>query len=313
MATLITSFSETLNGADQLYPDFGGPMYFGESFLAGSNYILSSCKFSLAKNGTPTGNAMAYLYATNGSYHSSMKPTGSPLATSDVVSVSSLGLTQDNGQPTDYVLKTFTFTGANKKVLTSGIYYCIVFHVTAGEVNTNTVNIGYSSTNAVGDRCYSSDGSSWGSTAADTLLFEVYGDPLLISSVNDRINISNPVTGITNSQLGGINKIETINISTNINDSLAIPVSVIDSINISENIDQIRDLILSVSDSVNVSEIALDNTQLGDIYVFDSVEVQDLNLSIKVHDSVNISGYPNMESFKMMYGRSPIGDKSRSL
>ncbi len=62
---------------------------FGQSFT-GDGKILDSCKFYLKKVGSPTGMAVATIYAHTGTFGNGGKPTGSPLATSDNFDVSTL-------------------------------------------------------------------------------------------------------------------------------------------------------------------------------------------------------------------------------
>ena len=78
-----------------------------------SQDILDSCKFLInAELGNiPTGNVIVYLYAHTGTYGVNGKPTGSPLATSDPILASTL--------PTTQQLVTFTFSGANRIILSS--------------------------------------------------------------------------------------------------------------------------------------------------------------------------------------------------
>lgn len=306
MATLITSYSETLNSAEGMY--LGGPLRMGQSFLAGSNYLLSSCKFSLAKNGSPTGYVQAELYEAVGTYHYNMEPggylDGGLLATSDARAVASLSLIEDVGNPSNYVLKEFIFTGVNKVVLHSGSYYCIVFRYTSSSEYPNTIGIGESSTNQVGDQCYYyEDWGYWGSSHSYTLLYEVYGNSVLLREVRPSvINISDVITGISES----------------------IKISVTDIINISNNTSPVSKPVFSfspevnelcnISDSVN---LLLYNEQLGDIDIFDKIDITE-NFStrfmqIDVSDSLDIGEDITKESFRVSYGRSPLGSKAISL
>ena len=114
MATIVDSYSETnksqVNG-------FGSPTFqgYGQSFT-GDGGTLNSSKFYLEKRELPTGNIVSKVYAHSGTFGTSSVPTGSALATSDNVDVSTLGL---------LALVTFTFSGANKITLTNGTKYVV--------------------------------------------------------------------------------------------------------------------------------------------------------------------------------------------
>jgi len=95
-----------------------------QSFTSGGG-TLDSVKFYLSKIGSPTGNAVARLFAHSGTYGSSSVPTGSPLATSDTFDVS--GLT------TSPALITFDFTGDDRITLSSDTYYVVTLYYTGGD------------------------------------------------------------------------------------------------------------------------------------------------------------------------------------
>jgi hypothetical protein len=104
----------------------------GQSFTS-MDGVLDSCSFNLAKVGSPGGNVTASLYAHSGTYGTSSLPTGSPLATSDNVDVSTLSTSQTN--------QTFNFSGANRYTLVSGTQYVIVVDFAGGD-SSNYVRVG---------------------------------------------------------------------------------------------------------------------------------------------------------------------------
>ena len=135
----------------------------GESFTATAG-SLDSCVFYLKKAGTPTGNIVAKLYAHTGSFGTTGTPTGSVLATSDNVSIASL--------TTSYALTTFTFTGAQKYLLTNAVNYFITVEYTDGNAS-NSLTVGADSsapTHAGNGAIYT---TSWAASAAD-VCFYVY-------------------------------------------------------------------------------------------------------------------------------------------
>lgn len=122
----IDSHSES-NYADDvvLYGSFGG---WGQSFTATAS-TLKTCKFYLKKLGSPTGNAVAKVYAISGVSGSTATPTGSPLAVSDNFDVSTL--------TTSYGLKTFSFSGDNQISLSGD--YCVTIEYSGGDVSNHVL------------------------------------------------------------------------------------------------------------------------------------------------------------------------------
>lgn len=143
-------------------------LYQGQSFTNTNSITLSSCKAYLTKTGSPTGSIYAYIYAHTGTYGSTGVPTGSALATSDAVDVSTLTGSQ--------ALYTFTFSGANKITLTASTYYCLVIAYNGGN-SSNLINVfrDNSSSTHSGNWYYSGNASSW-TAANQDMIFYVYGE-----------------------------------------------------------------------------------------------------------------------------------------
>lgn len=160
MSVLLDSYSDSNYDYDGYT---GGGSFRGQSFtnLVGS-YKLASAKFYMYRSGTPTGamNMRAVLYEHSGVYGTSSIKTGSALATSSDVLVSSIGET------IDWV--TFTFDGTYS--LTPGAYYCIEVELDADA--TGQVVFGIDATTPT------HSGNYYASSAnnARDLIFEVYGD-----------------------------------------------------------------------------------------------------------------------------------------
>ena len=141
----------------------------GQSFTNVNPIILDSCKFYIKKSGSPTGNAVAKIYAHTGTYGTSSVPTGSALATSDNFDVSTLS--------TSYGLSTFNFSGADRITLSANTYYCIVL-VYSGGSSSNRIDLAEddSSPTASGNKVSSSNsGSTWSATSGYDVCFYVYG------------------------------------------------------------------------------------------------------------------------------------------
>lgn len=134
----------------------------GQSFTANGTKITSA-KIDIRRNGSPTGNAVMKLYAHSGTYGTSSVPTGTALATSDVVDVSTISATEG--------FQTFTFSGANQYQTTNGTYYCLAIEYTGGDGSNNiTVYIDNTSPTHSGNTF---SGSS--ADASSDRIFEVYG------------------------------------------------------------------------------------------------------------------------------------------
>jgi hypothetical protein len=126
---VVDSYSET-NASNSTWLYSGSTTKVGQSFTVSSDVILTSAQFYLKKSGSPTGNAVAKLYAHSGTYGTSSKDTGSALATSDNFDVSTL--------TTSNQLISFTFSGANQYSMTAG-YYCITLEYSGGDVSNKVV------------------------------------------------------------------------------------------------------------------------------------------------------------------------------
>lgn len=118
------SYSETNQDADAALQDAIGVdlSAIGQTFL-GNGGALSTVRWYVKKTGTPTGSAVAKIYAHSGAYGGGV-PTGPALATSDLFDVTSL--------TGSHVLRDFVFSGANQVLLASGTPYVAVLEYSAG-------------------------------------------------------------------------------------------------------------------------------------------------------------------------------------
>lgn len=152
----------------------GGQDGYGQSFKAKHSGDIKSCVFKLSKSGSPTGNAYAKIYAHSGTYGTSSIPTGSPLAVSDALDVSTL-----TTSPVDTVL---TFSGANIISLTEGTNYVAVIEYVGGNssnylaVSTTTTPTHDGNMSALNDA-----GTTWTSFTTDDMYFYVLPDPYQIA------------------------------------------------------------------------------------------------------------------------------------
>lgn len=129
----------------------------GQTFT-GDGKVLEKAKLSLIRNGA-TGNAYVRIYAHTGTFGSTGIPTGSVLAESDPVDITSFtNLLQST--------VTFNFSGANQITLGNGTHYCLSLYY-AG----SNLSIGYD-----GSSPTHAGNNYVGVTADNTkdLVFEVY-------------------------------------------------------------------------------------------------------------------------------------------
>lgn len=123
----------------------------------------------IGKGGSPTGNVYAKVYAHTGSYGLSGVPTGSPLATSDAIDVTTI---------TSAGMLTFMFSGAERIALTAQSY-CLSIEYTGGD-GSNYLYTGtdISTPTHDGNSSYW-NGSAWVAQSGKDRIFEVYQEGAL--------------------------------------------------------------------------------------------------------------------------------------
>jgi hypothetical protein len=150
----------------------GSTLALGQSFT-GNGATVTQAQFYLNKTGSPTGNAVAKIYAETHStaYGTDSIPTGTALATSDNFDVSTL--------TTTLALVSFTFSGGNQIVLTNGSLYVVTIEYTG--TGTDFLGDGYhgnSNPNPPSGNASHLIGTTWGTAfiggVAD-LIFSVSG------------------------------------------------------------------------------------------------------------------------------------------
>lgn len=130
----------------------GSVPYNGQTFTGNDSYITDAT-FYLKNTASETGNVYAYLYATSGGV-----PTGSALATSDVVDISTIGATYEAVQ--------FTFSGDQQYFLDNGTTYLISVH--SADVSGTDFYVGTDNSSPThSGTSYDFFGSSWTSNTYD--------------------------------------------------------------------------------------------------------------------------------------------------
>jgi hypothetical protein len=164
MAIIVDSYSwENYDAVSQMASDKN--IRAGQTFV-GDGSTLDRVVFYLRKSGSPTGNAVATIYAKDSTYG---KPTGSALATSGTVDVSGISTSQE--------LVTFTFTGANKITLTELTNYVAVLEYSGGD-SSNYILFAkdVSSPTHTGNFCEEWYDLGWYVRTTYDGVFYVYGD-----------------------------------------------------------------------------------------------------------------------------------------
>lgn len=172
--TLLDSYSESnRDDRNSIGDPSGVAVYTGQAFTTpndGISYTLDSMKFYNNTFGSPTGNIISSLYAHTGTYGTSSTPTGSSLANSDNVDVSTLAVDPS------YALQTYNFTSGNRVSMTANTHYCAVLYYAGGSAgHVARMGVDVSSPTAGGNSFYSPSVVSWTAQAGVAGCFYVYG------------------------------------------------------------------------------------------------------------------------------------------
>lgn len=183
--SVIDSYNETDTSVGYSFQS-GFLIKIGQSFTANGGQIGTAQFKVKIGSGTPTGNAVATVYAHSGTFGSSGVPTGSALATSDTLSVS--------GITSSFAYITFTFSGANQIALTSGTHYFLVMEWTPAG-GTIDMSAGVTPGGASGNTAKFQ--SSWAADSSIDTSFAIYVGPS--SVVLDKFSASDVgFTDVTN-------------------------------------------------------------------------------------------------------------------
>jgi len=174
---LLDSYTEGNRSSDvrmaKVFPHTGGGCSaVGQSFQTGATaYYLTKAVFYLRKTSSPDGKLVARLYEVSGIHGSTAIPTGSPLAESDEVEMSSIG--------TSIALVDFTFSGSQKYLMETNHTYCIV--VIMKSANPEYIWVGVDNSAPVehdGNHC-DYDYEAWNYLMLYDTIFYVYGEFLI--------------------------------------------------------------------------------------------------------------------------------------
>lgn len=180
-ATTADSYSDTNQNATQALGN-GTIVGCGQSFTNGSAGTLSNVRWHLSKTGSPTGNAVAKLYAINNTIGGGDDvPTGTALATSDNVDVSALTGT--------LTLTQFNFS--DEYSMSASTDYVVTIEYSGGD-GSNFVNVGTDTSAPTATGNFATlTGSTWSAVSGtDAIFFVSRGGVVKINLTNG----SNPTT-----------------------------------------------------------------------------------------------------------------------
>jgi hypothetical protein len=167
---------------------------YGQETQPGAG-VLTRAQFWMYKTGSPPGNAVAKLYASDEA--SPAKPTGVALATSDSRSASSFGIS--------WAWEEFVFT--DEYSMTAGTDYFIVVEYSGGDVD-NRLNIGAdnSSPTHSGNAAHNQAGS-WVALSGIDTCFRIYRNAPISFDASDYLEnavLNHTIDGATMAQPSGV-------------------------------------------------------------------------------------------------------------
>jgi len=164
-ALAATSDSYSESNANSYLEVYTGSCYagVGQAWTAENTGSVTSAKFYLEKVGSPTGYVTAQIYAYTNTYGSTAIPTGSALATSDGVDVSTVA----SGSPT---LKTFTFSTPYAVTATNKYFITVMY---SGGSSSNKLRVHWDTTSPThsGNAARLCDGDWLAESAKDAIFY----------------------------------------------------------------------------------------------------------------------------------------------
>lgn len=155
----------------------GSNVAVGEAFQCASS-IITSLVFRLKRVGSPTGNFVAKIYSSTGTYGTDAKPLAL-LATSDTQTAASLSTTAAD--------ITITFSGAQQITLSAATTYIAVLEYASGDAS-NYVAVMYTANSYAGN--YSFYSGIWTSDSAVDMYFIANGTaPVATSQASFLLNM----------------------------------------------------------------------------------------------------------------------------
>jgi hypothetical protein len=161
--SLIDSYSESNCDTDWLMSSTTGAPGRGQVLALASSATLTSVKFYLKKVGSPTGNMTARVYAATGTPGTDGVGTGSALASSGTIDVSTLS--------SSYALVEFSLSYS----AAAGNYLICAFYDGGDASNKVAAGLDTSSPSHAGNGGIVTDGGGFSGYASTDVCFYLYG------------------------------------------------------------------------------------------------------------------------------------------
>ena len=253
----------------------------GQSFnVATNSYTLDSIAFRLLRVGNPTGTCHVDVYAHAGTYGTSSVGTGSPLAASDTIALSSIS--------TSLTTYTFTFTGTNKIALAAGTNYVFVVAGTANNAsNYIRTRIDTATLDHSGNYTFKYS-STWGYQSTSEISYFVVNGTVLPTILSvDTVSTLEDVTVEVPTEPLSVSLDDSITVVDTSFQEVALDSGVVDTTSVSEDLQFSLDSFITVADTSSVSEVVISEALLLSVLPYDGIVVtESIGISQPLSDIV---------------------------
>ena len=253
----------------------------GQSFnVATNSYTLDSIAFRLLRVGNPTGTCHAEVYAHAGTYGTSSVGTGSPLAASDTIALSSIS--------TSLTTYTFTFTGTNKIALAAGTNYVFVVAGTANNAsNYIRTRIDTATLDHSGNYTFKYS-STWGYQSTSEISYFVVNGTVLPTILSvDTVSTLEDVTVEVPTEPLSVSLDDSITVVDTSFQEVALGSGIVDTTSVSEALQFSLDSFITVTDTSSVSEVVISEALLLSVLPYDGIVVtESIGISQPLSDIV---------------------------
>lgn len=198
-STTADSYPNTNRGSSPTTIGNGTTDGAGQSFTGNGGTLLST-RLMLVKVGSPTGNIVSKVYAHSGTFGTSSIPTGTALATSNAIDVSTLPIVFSPAGLSLIANNFVDFEFTDELVLVNGTKYVVTVEYSAGDGSNNVLVANDATSPTHGGNFSTLASSTWTPVSGTDMIFYV-GTGTLVE-VNG-INGSNPSTKVNTGSLSG--------------------------------------------------------------------------------------------------------------
>ena len=253
----------------------------GQSFnVATNSYTLDSIAFRLLRVGSPTGTCHVDVYKHAGTYGTSSVGTGSPLAASDTIALSSIS--------TSLNAYTFTFTGTNKIALAAGTNYVFVVAGTANNAsNYIRTRIDTATLDHSGNYTFKYS-STWGYQSTSEISYFVVNGTVLPTILSvDTVSTLEDVTVEVPTESLSVSLDDSITVVDTSFQEVALGSGIVDTTSVSEALQFSLDSFITVTDTSSVSEVVISEALLLSVLPYDGIVVtESIGISQPLSDIV---------------------------